>query len=93
MFSYACYIQAGLSHMRVLEGKTGSLDRVWIWQKRGLRTLILGLIAAFISLPWAILRFAFEQALSWTIVILIIVLIFGLLLGIVIKLISRSRNT
>ncbi len=91
MFSYACYIQAGLSHMKVLEGKSSSLNRVWFWQKWGLRILILGLIAAFISLPWAILRFAFEHAFSWTIVLLSIVLICGLILGIGIKLINIRR--
>jgi len=85
MFSYACYIQAGLSHMKVLEGKTTSLDQVWLWQKWGLRILIIGLLAAFISLPWAILRFAFEQALSWTLYILFIVFILGLLLGLRIR--------
>ncbi len=85
MFSYACYIQAGLAHMKVLEGKTTSLELVWLWQKAGLRILIIGLLAAFISLPWAILRFAFEQALSWTFYILFIVFIFGLLLGLRIR--------
>ena len=85
MLSYACYIQAGLSHVKVLEGKATTLDQVWLWQKWGLRILIIELIAAFISLPWAILRFAFEQALSWTFYILLIVLIFGLLLGLRIR--------
>ncbi len=91
MFSYACYIQAGLSHMKVLEGKRSSLDSVWFWQKWGLRILIIGLLAAFISLPWAILRFAFEHAFSWTIVLISIVLLCGLLLGLGIKLVKFRR--
>jgi len=92
MFSYACYIQAGLAHMKVLEGKSGSLARVWFWQKWGLRILIIGLLAAFISLPWAILRFAFEHAFSWTIILLIIVLVCGLILGAGIKLVKIRRR-
>lgn len=92
MLSYACYIQAGLSHMKVLEGKKDSLDQVWFWQKWGLRILIIGLLAAFISLPWAILRFAFEHAFSWTIILLSIVLLCGLLLGLGIKLVKIRRR-
>ena len=93
MFSYACYIQAGLSHMKVLEGKSSSLDRVWFWQKWGLRILIVGLIAAFISLPWAILRFAFEHAFSWTIALISIVLLSGLLLGLGVKLVRIRKQS
>ena len=91
MFSYACYIQAGLAHMKVLEGKTPLLDRVWFWQKWGLRILILDLCAAFITLPWAILRFAFEHALTWTLSLLCIVLFFGVLLRIGVKVARRRK--
>ncbi len=93
MFSYACYIQAGLSHMKVLEGKSSTLDRVWFWQKWGLRILIIELFAAFICLPWAILRFAFEHAFSWTLILLSTVLLCGVLLGVGIKLVKiRKKN-
>ena len=92
MLSYACYIQAGLSHMKVLEGKKESLDQVWFWQKWGLRILIIGLIAAFISLPWAILRFTFEHAFSWTVLLLTIVILCGLLLGLSIKVVRIRRR-
>ena len=91
MFSYACYIQAGLSHMKVLEGKTPLLDRVWFWQKWGLRILILDLFAAFLCLPWAILRFAFEHAFTWTLALLCVVLLSGVLLGISIKVVRRRK--
>ncbi len=91
MFSFACYIQAGLAHMKVLEGKTPLLDRVWFWQKWGLRILILNLCAAFITLPWAILRFAFEHAFTWTLALLCAVLFCGVLLGIGIKVVRRKK--
>ncbi|NHJ01746.1 MAG: hypothetical protein EAX86_06355 [Candidatus Heimdallarchaeota archaeon] len=91
MFSYACYIQAGLAHMKVLEGKTLLLDRVWWWQKWGLRILIIDLFAAFITLPWAILRFAFEHAFTWTLTLLCGVLICGIILGIGVKVARRRK--
>lgn len=92
MFSYACYIQAGLSHMKVLEGKRKNLDRVWFWQKWGLRVLIIGLVAAFVSLPWAILRFAFKNAMLWTISLLLIVLFFSFILSTGIKFVRRWKT-
>ncbi len=76
MLSYVCYIMAGLEQMRALEGKT-TLERVWFWQRWGLRILMIGLVAAFISLPWAIIRFAYEHALGATFFILAITMVFA----------------
>jgi len=81
LISYTCFLWAGMTQMSMYKSNETRLEeKILIWQERGTSTLLISLILSFITLPWALLRFITNQALTLTILLLIIITI-SLLIG------------
>ncbi|MFW9995212.1 MAG: hypothetical protein ACFFD4_24465 [Candidatus Odinarchaeota archaeon] len=76
LISYGAFMRVGQIQMSIYKSeKEVPENTILAWQTRGMNALFLSLLLGFISLPWALLRFVFDQALSLTILLLTIVAI------------------
>lgn len=75
LISYACFLRVGMVQMSIYRlKKKPSEEKLFIWQERGMYSLLISLIFSFITLPWALLRFIVEQALFLAFFLLTIVI-------------------
>lgn len=97
LLSYACFLNVGMMQMSVFKSDMKKSDeKLFTWQQRGMNTLFISLMFSFVTLPWALLRFAFDQALVMAIMLLATVIVSLIilvqLLGIGRKIHERIRN-
>ncbi|MHA2295926.1 MAG: hypothetical protein ACXAEU_18065 [Candidatus Hodarchaeales archaeon] len=76
LISYAAFMRVGMIQMSIYREDTKVPERIILnWQQRGMNALFISLVLGFISLPWALLRFVFDQALTLTIFLFTLVII------------------
>ncbi len=75
LLSYACFLRVGMVQMSIYRlKKKPPEEKLFVWQERGMYSLLISLIFSFITLPWALLRFIVEQALFLAFLLLAIVI-------------------
>ncbi|MHA1169365.1 MAG: hypothetical protein ACTSRU_16180 [Candidatus Hodarchaeales archaeon] len=78
LISYGSFLRVGMIQAKIY--KAGIVDREeeknqLVWLQRGMNSLFISLVLGFVSLPWSLLRFAFDQALSLTLLLLTLVIL------------------
>ncbi|MFX1285010.1 MAG: hypothetical protein ACFFB5_15215 [Promethearchaeota archaeon] len=73
--SYVCFIRVGMIQMAMYTSNKVAEEKLLVWQQRGMVALLISLIFSFITLPWALLRFIFEQALVLALLLLATIII------------------
>ena len=91
LFSYAMFIWVGLLQMSNYRDHSDKKEKKIItWVQRGMNTLFISLIFSFISLPWAMLRFIVDEALSASLLLIIIIIVFIIILLLLLRIIRRK---
>lgn len=76
LMSYGSFLRVGMIQMEMYKSHKADYEKKQLtWLQRGMNALFFSLILGFISLPWSLLRFAFDQALSLTLLLLSLVVL------------------
>ena len=92
LFSYAMFIWVGLLQMSNYREHSDKKEKnILTWVQRGMNTLFISLILSFFSLPWAMLRFIVDEALSVSLFLLILIIAFIVIILLISRIFHRNK--